>query len=103
MINNRFVQAEVFSKELENFEDLYQAIANFTGSCAEKLRKQKGVCGQIQVFILTNYFREDLPQSYQSIVVPLQESTDSSFILITTAAKPWKKYTVQNIDTKKVE
>ncbi len=80
-----------FSKELEKFEDLYQAIANFTGSCAEKLRKQKGVCGQIQVFILTNYFREDLPQSYQSIVVPLQESTDSSFILITTACKALEK------------
>ncbi|OFY45077.1 MAG: SOS mutagenesis and repair protein UmuC [Bacteroidetes bacterium GWF2_40_14] len=71
-----------FSKELSNIEDIYQAVSYFASNCSEKLRKQKGVCSQIQVFILTNYFREDMPQCYQSIVVPIETATDSTLQLV---------------------
>lgn len=76
-----------FSKDLTNFEELYQAVASFTALCSEKLRRQKGVCGQIQVFILTNYYKKDLPQHYQNIVVSLETATDSTIELVKISCK----------------
>lgn len=80
-----------FSSELTNPDDLYQSVAYFTSSCAEKLRKQKCVCGQLQVFILTNYFREDLPQQYLSLIVPLDVSTDSTLELTRVSCRALEK------------
>ncbi len=80
-----------FSSELTNMEDLYQAVAYFTSSCSEKLRKQKSVCGQVQVFILTNYFKEDMPQQYQSMVVPLEVATDSTLELTKVSCRALEK------------
>lgn len=71
-----------FSKNIEDFEELYKSIAHFTSISAEKLRKQNCVTGQLQVFILTNVHRNDLPQYYQSIVVPLENHTDSTIELV---------------------
>lgn len=80
-----------FSKELSNIEDLYQAVSYFASNCAGKLRKQKGVCSQIQVFILTNYFREDMPQCYQSILVPLDTASDSTLELVKVSCRALEK------------
>lgn len=80
-----------FSKHFEDLEELYKSVAHFTSVSAEKLRRQKCVAGQIQVFILTNAFREDLPQYYQSIVVPLENHTDSTLELVKFACKALSK------------
>ncbi len=80
-----------FSKELSDIEDLYQAVSYFASNCSEKLRKQRGVCSQIQVFILTNYFREDMPQCYQSIVVPLETASDSTLELVKVSCRALEK------------
>ncbi len=80
-----------FSKELSDIEELCQAVSYFASNCSEKLRKQKGVCGQIQVFILTNYFREDMPQSYQSIVVPLETASDSTLEIVKASCRALEK------------
>lgn len=54
-----------FSKEMTTLEDLDAAVSTFTAKLAEKLRKS-GLCAQqLCVFILTNRFKEDAPQSYQ--------------------------------------
>lgn len=71
-----------FGANIEDLDELYKSVAEFTSIAAEKLRNQKCVAGQIQVFILTNVFREDLPQYYQSIVIPLENHTDSSIELV---------------------
>lgn len=44
----------------------------------EKLRKQKSVAGQMQVYVLTNRHREDRPQHYESRLVQFPTSTDST-------------------------
>ncbi|MFA5850240.1 MAG: Y-family DNA polymerase [Bacteroidales bacterium] len=80
-----------FSKELSDIDELCQAVSYFASNCSEKLRKQNGVCSQIQVFILTNYFREDMPQCYQSIVVPLETASDSTLEIVKASCRALEK------------
>ena len=66
-------------------EELQMAVAR-AASCAAKLRRQKSVCGEVRVFIYTNPFKENLPQYYESRIVKLSVSTDSTLELVKTAA-----------------
>lgn len=70
-----------FAKELTDYEDLHASITAFTSLSAEKLRKQQSACGQIQVFIYTNRFRDDMPQAYESKVIRFETPTDSTLEL----------------------
>ena len=45
-----------------DLENLSESIAEFAASCANKLRAQKSIAGEVSVFIASNPFREDLPQ-----------------------------------------
>lgn len=51
-----------FGETTGEFEVLREAVSNFAAACARKLRKQHSAAASVQVFILTNYFRDDLPQ-----------------------------------------
>lgn len=74
-----------FATELTTFEDIHTAVTTFTVSCAEKLRKQKSACGELNVFIYTNRFRADTPQHYENRVIRLDVPTDSSLELVSYA------------------
>lgn len=74
-----------FSKGISEFEGLRSCISIFTASCAEKLRRQGSVCGQILVFIMTNRNRQDMPQLYDSHILPLAVATDSTLELTKAA------------------
>lgn len=74
-----------FASDLSDFEDLYKAIATFASSSAEKLRKQKGVCREIIIFILTNPFKEFELTHNQSALITLSEYTDNSLVIISNA------------------
>lgn len=76
-----------FARNISDIDELYKSVAHFTSVAAEKLRKQKSVAGQINVFILTNVHREDLPQYYQSIVIPLESHTDDTMELVKYACR----------------
>ena len=71
-----------FASNIGDLEELCKSVAYFASSCAEKLRKQRSVCGSLTVFILTNFHRADMPQHHQSIVIPLENHTDSTIELI---------------------
>lgn len=71
-----------FGKMVTDFEQLSESIANFTSSCARKLRKQGSVAGNITVFVLTNRHREDLEQYANSRTIPLPVPTASTLELI---------------------
>jgi len=45
-----------------DMENLRESIAEFASSCANKLRAQHSIAGEVSVFICSNPFREDLPQ-----------------------------------------
>lgn len=76
-----------FGEMIGDFETLMEAVANFAASCARKLRVQHSCAGVLQVFIYTNRFREDLPQTYQSQVVTLPTPTNDVSELIHYARK----------------
>ncbi len=79
-----------FAKDIYELEEMCKAIATFTASSAEKLRRQRGVCRGILVFILTNRFKEQANQHFQSILVPLENYTDSTFELVERACNGLK-------------
>lgn len=76
-----------FSHDLYNHEDILMAIAKFATSGAEKLRKQRCVCSEIHLFILTNPFKEGVKEDYCSIVIPLDYATDSTFEIVKSCCK----------------
>lgn len=51
-----------FPSNIEELEMLRPYITNFAVQCAQKLRKQQSAATQVGVFLITNRFREDLPQ-----------------------------------------
>ena len=71
-----------FGEMIEDFDTLMESIANFTASCARKLRAQRSCAGVLQVFIYTNRFREDLPQYYNSRIITLPTPTNDVAELI---------------------
>lgn len=68
-----------FDYHTDKYEDIKERIVTFATKCAEKLRKQGSCCNSIQVFVTTNFFREDLPQYSNSICVKLPFATNSTF------------------------
>ena len=74
-----------FSKDLYDIEDIYKAVATFATYSAEKLRKQKGVCREIIVFILTNPFREDVSVHNQSVLITFTDYTDNTLKIASNA------------------
>lgn len=67
-----------FESRKEDIEDIRERISTFACKCAERLRKQKSLCTRIQVFIITDYFRQDLSQYSNTINVKLPYPTNSS-------------------------
>lgn len=74
-----------FDRDLKEFDDLHQRVAQYVASCAAKLRRQKSVCAELQVFILTNPFKEHLPQYYENRIIKLSVPTDSTLELTKAA------------------
>lgn len=71
-----------FGELIEDFDTLMESVANFTASCARKLRAQRSCAGILQVFIYTNRFREDLPQYNNSQIITLPTPTSDVAELI---------------------
>jgi len=84
-IKKQICTSRSFSHELNDIEELSQAVATFTTYSAEKLRKQDSVCSSIQIFILTNQYKEKISQYFRSIIVTLDTPTDSTLILVKAA------------------
>lgn len=59
-------------------EDLADAITHFVTNAAGKLRAQNSISGFLQVFIMTDRFREDRPQYNPTVAIPLPVATADS-------------------------
>ena len=70
-----------FAREVEEFDTLHASAAAFVASCAEKLRRQRALCGSLTVYILTNRHRDDLPQYYESATLRPAVATDDTLEL----------------------
>ncbi len=90
-----------FAHELHKIEELHEALSSFVASAAEKLRRQHSVAGQMQVFILTNRHRTDMPQYNGSEMILFETPTDSTIELASCATKALKKIFKQEYGYKK--
>ena len=80
---------------------LEEAVANFAAACGRKLREQNSCASMLTVFILTNKFRSDLPQHFESKTVPLLVPTSGAGELITAARKVLQKIWIPGYAYKK--
>jgi DNA polymerase V len=74
-----------FGQVVTELKDLGEAVSEFVGRAAEKLRKQDGQAGQVLVFIHTSPFRKDDKQYSRSVTVPLRRPTADTSVIATMA------------------
>ena len=67
-----------FGKVVQTKREVEQAVAKFTTSCGEKLRKEKSVARKLHVFIQTNPHLQQDEQYFQSISMVLPVATNST-------------------------
>lgn len=73
-----------FGKAVTDYRDLEEAVTTFASRAAEKLRRQRSLCGQVLVFIRTSPFRKTAQYS-RTMVVPLRRPTDDTAHLVQAA------------------
>lgn len=83
----QIINSRSFGKATGEVVDLEEALAHFVTNAASKLRAQNSVAGMLQVFIMTDRFREDQPQYSPSISIPLTNPTADTIALQNWAVK----------------
>lgn len=80
-----------FGKYQTTLCQLEEAVAYFTRKVAEGLREQNSATTYLQVFLLTNMHRQDLPQYHNSIIIKLQKPSDYTPLLLQASLAGLKK------------
>ncbi len=83
----RIATTRTFDRDVDDYEELHRRIAQYTAASAEKLRRQKSVCGEMGVFILTDRHKENSPQYYENRIQKLSVLTDSTLELTARATE----------------
>jgi DNA polymerase V len=73
--------------EVNEISILKQEIGSHANSCATKLRKQKGCCTKVGVFLGTNPFKQYNKQHYPYKIIRLDVPTNDSMELVSIAVK----------------
>ena len=73
-----------FGRPVEELEPLVEAVSEYASRAAEKLRRQNGLAGQVQVFAHTSPFREG-PRYSRSIILPLLRPTADTALIARSA------------------
>ena len=76
-------ETRTFRSDTDDFYWIESQIASFTGDCARRLRKMKGVCGTVRVFLCSNRFRGDFFSAGTEVILP---SPVSDTLSLTDAA-----------------
>ena len=71
-----------FGKLITSKREVQQAVATFTSSCAQKLRRQQSCATRIHVFIQTNIHRKQDEQYFHSVTLDLATATNSTRDLV---------------------
>lgn len=74
-----------FPREIYTLEELERIVAEFASMCAEKLRAEESVCGEVQSYLYTNRHREDQPQRYETGLSVPADPTDSTLEIVRQA------------------
>lgn len=71
----QIISSRSFGAPVVLLDDLADSISHFASIAAAKLRSQKSTAALLQVFIMTDRFREDRPQYNPSIAIPMPQAT----------------------------
>ena len=82
----QIIASRSFGSMVEDVDVLKDAVSMFVANACAKLRAQGSHASVIQVFLMTNRFRQDLPQYMPSLVVPLPQPTSDSLVVNRWAA-----------------
>lgn len=80
-----------FPEMLEDIDDLRCHIMNFAYRCAFKLRQQRSVCKTVNVFIQSNFFRQDLDQYSPGAAFTFTTHTNTANEIVDAAVKVLEK------------
>lgn len=73
-----------FGHPVTELSDLTEAVTEFAGRAAHKLRKQGSLVGQVMVFIRTSPFRKE-PQFSRCMTVPLRRPSADTGVIVSAA------------------
>jgi DNA polymerase V len=77
----QIISSRSFGKAVTSLAVLQDALSVFTATACEKLRAQNSHAALVQVFLMTNRFKPDLPQYNPSMAVPLPMPTNDSLVI----------------------
>lgn len=77
----QILSSRSFGKPVTELAVLQDALSVFSATASEKLRAQNSHAGLIQVYLRTNWFREDQKQYCPSMAVPLPMPTNDSLVI----------------------
>ena len=90
-----------FAEELTSIESLTQALTTFVDLAAGKLRKQKSLAGQMQIFISTNRHSKEKKQHYEGKLITFPAPTNSTIEMVRYAIQALKEIYNKDCDYKK--
>jgi len=76
-----------FGKLTTDIALMQEAVSNYAAACAEKLRRQKSCCREMNIFINTNPHKTEEPQYARSITIQLARPSNHTPELIAYALK----------------
>lgn len=82
----QIVCSRSFGQRITDYSELEQTLAGYVSKAAEKLRREKQVCGHITVFIRTGLFNPNEAQYGNKASLKLAAATDDTRVLIKEAA-----------------
>lgn len=84
-VKKNIAVTRAFESMYSDYDELKERVSTYAIKIGEKLRRQNSNCSLLQVFLLSNPFRQDLKQYRASISVYTPNPTNSSITLIKTA------------------
>ena len=81
----QIVSSKSFGQMVLTFNELAEALTSYVTRAAEKLRYQDSVADALQVFVMTNRFREQDKQYSNGMTVPLANPTNDTRSLVSAA------------------
>ncbi|QEL64804.1 DNA polymerase V [Oryzomicrobium terrae] len=81
----QIISSRSFGAPVRRMGDLQEAVSLYVSRAAVKLRRQASLATVVQVFIMTNRFKSEVPQYSGALAVPLTEPTDDTLRLLRAA------------------
>lgn len=94
----QILSSRSFGQSVADYNGLAESITLYMSRAAEKLRKQGSCAGSLYVYIRTNPFKEDEPQYYNGMTIPLPSPTDDTRQLVKVALWGLKRIYKRNYD-----